>query len=77
MTLTKDDLTKAVYLKIIGNQHDLARRSDATNVVEEVFETIKQTLESGEKVKILDLAFSPRGIKKLDPVAIPKLANQL
>ncbi len=46
MTMTKADLVEAIY--------DKARfsKKDATEVVEAIFELLKQRLEQGEKVKI-------------------------
>ena len=45
-TMTKADLVESVYEKIGFS------KKDAADIVELVFETIKETLERGEKIKI-------------------------
>lgn len=44
--MTKADIVELVYEKVGFSKKDVAA------VVEEIFETIKNTLESGEKVKV-------------------------
>ncbi len=44
-------MTKADMVKIIGEKMDLASK-ESTEIVEGVFEIIKETLERGEKIKI-------------------------
>jgi integration host factor subunit alpha len=44
-------MTKAEVVKLIGEKMGFALK-ESTEIVEQVFEIIKETLESGEKVKI-------------------------
>ena len=44
-------MTKADMVKIIGEKMDLASK-ESTEIVEQVFEIIKETLERGENIKI-------------------------
>jgi integration host factor subunit alpha len=46
-TMTKADIIEAVYEKVGG-----VSKKEAAEIVETVFNTIKVTLESGEKIKI-------------------------
>ena len=58
MAMTKADLIDAVFKKIGGT------RSQTVEAVETVFETIKQVLERGEKLKISGFGnFTPRDKK--------------
>ena len=45
--MTKADIVEAVYAKVGGFS-----KKEATEVVETLFDTIKETLETGEKIKI-------------------------
>ena len=45
--MTKADIIEAVYEKVGG-----CSKKEAAEIVETVFNTIKETLESGEKIKI-------------------------
>jgi integration host factor subunit alpha len=46
-TMTKADIIEAVYEKVGG-----VSKKEAADIVETVFNTIKTTLEGGEKIKI-------------------------
>jgi len=46
-TMTKADIIEAVYEKVGG-----VSKKEAADIVETVFNTIKTTLEDGEKIKI-------------------------
>jgi integration host factor subunit alpha len=45
--MTKADITEAVYEKVGGFSQE-----EAADAVETVFETVKETLEKGEKIKL-------------------------
>ena len=47
MTMTKADIIESVYEKVGGFS-----KKEAAEIVEAVFEVIKETLENGEKIKI-------------------------
>ena len=49
MTMTKADIVERIYERV---EKDNFSKKEATEVVESVFEVVKQRLEQGEKVKI-------------------------
>ena len=58
MALTKAEIVNEVFKKVGGT------RSEATDAVDVVFETMKQVLERGEKLKISGFGnFTPRDKK--------------